>query len=152
MKIEGQTRKTGTTSLRAMNEGDISSVVKLFAQRTQRSLDTDRLEKNLSFLPSCVAEKDGQIVGFCYCYRFAPDIIELANIYVQVDHRNKGLGKSLRDYIAREAAPKFNALIAVNSQLHESLELVKRPTNFYIENGFHVLYKNKNTTIFIRDL
>lgn len=144
---------TGDVVVRPMTTEDVEACMTLYATYSPNKLNLARIREAVAQYPACVALSEERIIGFCYCYRFAPDILEIANIFVGSNHRNKRVGERLLDYIVKEARSDAKAaLIAVNSQLNPSHEPKASPTPFYIRNNFSVAYSNENTTIYIRSL
>ena len=131
---------------------DAASIVSLFKEYRRKSLGVARVRRNLRDFPSVLACSDGALVGFCYCLRFAPDILEIANIYVSKNHRNDGIGELLISELEARTDESVSAFIAVNSLRNQSLEKKIKPTNFYNRNGFRILYENSETTVYLKEL
>lgn len=138
--------------VRVLVAEDVEHILSIYARYTAKTIDLDRLQRSIGLLPGVVAERDGQIVGFAYCYRFAPDILELANIHVARERRDRHVGGLLLEAIVRSASEHANAIIAVNSLLNESAEEKRRPDSFYVSNGFSIIFQNAATSIYLREL
>jgi len=138
--------------VRPLVEDDVPRIVGLYARYTPKIIDLERLQRSIGVLPGFVAEQDGRIAGFAYCYGFAPDILELANIHVAREWRDKRVGKELVDAIVQAAPDRTSAILAVNSLLNESTEEKRRPDGFYVANGFAIIFQNAVTSIYLREL
>lgn len=138
--------------VRRMTERDIDSVVQLYKTYSPKPLDRERIAEVIRSYPSAVVVKDGVIVGFCYCFRFAPDILEIANIFVAKSARDHKIGAQLVRAIIRQAKPGIVGLIAVNSLLNPAHENKRSPTPFYRRNRFDVMYEGAHSTIYFREI
>ena len=60
----------------------------------QKISETD-LPRITKEYPSVCAWKNNELLGFSYCQSFAPDILEVANIYVRQDIQSQGIGTQI---------------------------------------------------------
>lgn len=96
--------------------------------------------------PGVVALADGLLAGFVICNRFAPDILEIANMRVSGDFRRKGIGRMLVSRLREEAAEKWSSFILVNSSLY-SQGSQPLAVSFYLKLGFSVVYRTANSNV-----
>ena len=85
--------------IRPVQPADIAELQRLYGEYRDVQLDRTRISSSISEYPSALIESDGAARGFAYCFRFAPDILELANTFVARDQRSHGLGGQLLDAI-----------------------------------------------------
>jgi hypothetical protein len=102
----------------------------------------------LNSYPSAVAFQNGRMFGFSYCFRFAPDIVELANIYIDSKSRQAGAGSRMIDFLVSQLAPEINAIIAVNSDLYPVTGEKRRPDSFYVRNGFRIVASTTSSVVY----
>lgn len=138
--------------LRTLRPADLAPVENLYRIYTASSIDATRFARDVGQLPSAGAFLDDRLIGFAYCYRFAPDMLELANIHVAREARNHGLGGQLLQHILAACAPEHAAMIAVNSLARAAHESRRQPLNLYERHGFRVVHRTSQTTVFLRDL
>lgn len=128
----------------------ISEMRNLFSKRTGRH--SNQLGSNIPNFPSYVAFLKDDIVGFVTSKSFAPDMLEIANIYVDKQYRGSGLGTDLLRSLEEDCAQKHNALIAVNSMLYQSNENKRSAETFYVKNGYQCIFHTENTKVFCKNL
>lgn len=97
--------------------------------------------------PSAIARTQDTLVGFAYTKRFAPDILEIENIYVAASYRNKTVGHALLQLIESEASNHYKGLIPINSSLY-----VRPATAFYIKNGYSLVFQTGDSNVFAKNL
>ncbi len=105
--------------IRPGRSGDVEAIARLIANENGRAADRAEIVKDLASSPSVVVERDGQLLGFIYSRRFAPDILEWRNSLIAASARRLGLGT--RMVAAMEAATRqagYRATIGVNCRLH----------------------------------
>lgn len=88
--------------------------------------------------PSLIAQRpDGSILGFVYCNRFAPDILEVYNIFVCEPARGQGLGSRLIRRLEVEAhAAGWGGLVLINSVLYPNKLPGSLVSGFYEQLGY----------------
>jgi GNAT superfamily N-acetyltransferase len=96
---------------------------------------------------------EGKMVGFIYSYFFAPDILELANIYIDDTQRGKNIGSRLlhafEDDVRKSA---FNAVLLFNSAGYETTTQKISAAPFYLKHGYQNIATTEQTKIFFKDL
>jgi N-acetylglutamate synthase-like GNAT family acetyltransferase len=127
---------------------DIPEIDGLYHPYSSRHINVPRVTEALETYPSVAAIESGRIVGFAYCFRFAPDILELANIYVDSQARAAGLGSRMLDFMLSQISDAVEAVIAVNSDLYPVNSKKKRPDTFYLRNGFIILASTRDSTVY----
>src|SRR5688500_14284830 len=101
--------------LRKIDPEDIAKLKEIYRNYSGRDIAARRVEEAISGYPSVAALRAGEMVGFCYCFRFAPDIVELANIFVARAYRQSGLGSIMLKHLLDQISHPTQAVIAVNS-------------------------------------
>ena len=135
-----------------INEEIVKNIISFFYNYTGRSLSIDRIKKSIEKYPSCIAYKDNNIIGFAYTNRFAPDILELYNIFIHPEYRDKGIGGMILDKIEKNTKKRYSAIILVNSILYNNSKNKKNAINFYINNGYSMIGETKSTKIYFKNL
>jgi len=107
---------------------------------------------HISQFPSAVLVAADAVAGFVYTTDFAPDILELANIFVAPEHRNGGHGEELVAYVEAAAKEQFSSIILVNSMLYTSAEQKRPATRFYTRLGYKIIGSTQYTNIFYKEL
>jgi|SRR6056297_1401115 len=131
-------------------DSDLDRIDNIFNKSTGRKLNKN-VPRYLKTYPSVVAVRKETVVGFCYSRSFAPDILELMNIFLIESERGKGLGKMVIKAFENEAFKDFNSIILVNSKLYSSKENKRLATRFYLECGYKVVLSTPNSKIFGKD-
>jgi len=132
---------------------EIDEVAALHVRETTRTLDRVRFIDCIENFPSVLVRVDAELIGFAYSYRFAPDILELRNIVVASDYRNMGTGSQiLRQFETEAKIQAFTCVILVNSTLYTGPANRKRPTNFYLKNGYNIVHSTEQTNVFAKNL
>lgn len=112
-----------------------------------------RLGVILDNYPSVVTVNNQELIGFAYCIEFAPDILELANIFVSEEYRCLNLGTSMLNSIERQIKDsKCSGLILCNSDSYKSSKEKRPATNFYLNNKYKITAKTNNTRGFFKCL
>ena len=132
----------------AITERDFDALDALFATHAQRGIDRDRLRHALPHFPAVAVWAGKEIVGFAYMFGFAPDVAELANIFVLARHQNAGLGSRLLGALLDRLPEGIEAVIAVNSDLNAVLEQKRRPDGFYERMSFKIIASTPDSTIY----
>lgn len=135
-----------------MTVADFNDVHKLYKDYSLAAPDTERVARHLTSLPSAVALDNGRIIAFAYCFGFAPDIVELANIFVSKDYRDKKVGTRLLSHLEQRLEPPYRCIIAVNSLLHRTKETKRQPLSFYSSNNYRVIYQGEHTCLFLKEV
>jgi GNAT superfamily N-acetyltransferase len=99
-----------------------------------------------------VAEAAGEVVGFAYTGSFAPDIVELANIFVAEKVRSRGVGAALLRDIEDRARGSFRAVILVNSMLYPGRPDKRPAGEFYLRSGYQLVWSTGPTLVFLKAL
>lgn len=134
--------------LRKATASDINAMDALYHPYAGRHINRPRITEAVAEHPSVVALDASQLLGFSYCFRFAPDILELANIYIDKQVRSDGLGSRMVAYLRQQLKPGIKAIIAVNSDLYAVRDGKRRPDNFYIRNGFRIVTTTNESTVY----
>ena len=122
-----------------------------FLSETGRQMDY--LPNRLKQYPAFNAFLDRKIVGFVNTKRFAPDILEITNLYVAQPYQGRGIGSQLLQGLETYCKKtQWKALILVNSQLYENKDGKGLAQNFYEKNGYQLSFKTSDTLCFYKVL
>ena len=140
--------------IRNMSSESLETALDLYKSYLDTNLSLPRLEYLTSTYPAKAAYNENhEMIGFCYTNQFAPDVIELANIFLIKEMRNKRVGQILLLDIVRHAYElKYTSVILSNSSLYTSQDEKKDPTSFYVRLGFRILYFTKHTNIYVAEI
>ncbi len=131
---------------------DVEEISSLHEFEYQRLANKNRIEEYIKDYPSVACEKGDRIVGFILSTRFAPDILELANVVVSKDERNKKIGSKLLvtfENIALKAG--WNSIILVNSTGYGGKDF-PRATGFYYRHGYKIVHSTEKTNVFLKKI
>lgn len=133
---------------------DVSEIVALYSAGSGRDIDGARIARNTSLYPAFVArETDGRMVGFVFSVDFAPDILELANIYVVPDRRSAGIGGLLMALVEKAAIDAgFNWIMLVNSMLYTATDTKRPATAFYSRHDYEIILDTGPSKVFAKRL
>ena len=146
--ICGRHDLVASIELRRAVIADIPAIEELYYPYSHRHINVPRVSDALVNYPSVTAWNDQKLVGFLYCFRFSPDILELANIYIDQQTRHAGLGSKMITFLRSHLSEQIKAIIAVNSDLHPVTDLKRRPDSFYFKNGFRLLASTNNSVVY----
>jgi GNAT superfamily N-acetyltransferase len=135
--------------VRKSRDSDYQYIAKIFSESTGRETNISVADYMKKY-PSVVADQGGEIVGFCYSKSFAPDIIELMNIYIKEPHRGKGLGKRLISEFEKICFDRFSSIILINSTLYPSKEEKRLATNFYKDCGYKEIMSTPSSKVYCK--
>jgi N-acetylglutamate synthase-like GNAT family acetyltransferase len=131
---------------------DMAAILALFQSELARRPNELRIEECLTSFPSQIAASEhGDLVGFAYSTRVAPDILELLNIVVKRNWRNQGIGGELLTRIEAMASP-YKVIVLYNSGLYENVDEKRDPTDFYQRHGYVAFSLTDNTKFFWKKL
>lgn len=137
--------------IRTIVSEDLDELSEMYKVYSGTGLRMEMVRQSIKQFPSSVALAQGNFVGFAYCLRLAPDVLELANIYVTAAHQGQGrVGLALLNHIIETASDRWAAVIAANSFLKITMVEKRDPTSFYARNGFAVIAQTEHTKIFWR--
>lgn len=133
---------------RRITPQNISELSEIYRSYAGNGLKEEMVILRSSGYPAWVYYEEGRAIAFFYCFHFAPDILELANIFISQAHRSKGLGVKLLGRLFNDLVPPFRYVIAVNSTLNDTNDEKGNPENFYIRNGFKRIAETDNSVVF----
>ena len=132
---------------------DLPAIAELFEAHTGRPADLDVLGSWIDTFPSAAAHDNGALVGFLVTCRFAPDVLEIANLHVGPSHRRRGVARRLLGTVAEPASRMgYRAAIVASSTLNVSLERRVDARSFYESLGFGVVFETPSTSILAMSL
>ena len=140
--------------VRQTQPDDVPQMLQEYRKYLDTGISEDRIRFLVSNFPSyCIIHESGNIIGFTYCGRSTPDILELCNIFVAQSYQCMGLGTELlkRTLLgAKEAG--YLAVILSNSRLYHTKTKKPDPTNFYLRLGFSEVFSTTGSKIFAAHL
>jgi GNAT superfamily N-acetyltransferase len=132
---------------------DLDAIAQLYRTQLGREPDLARIGQYLEEFPSAIAEVAGfGIVAFAFTTRFAPDILELANILVDANWRNRAIGSQLLELIEDLAKESFSAIILVNSMLYSTVGKKRLASDFYLRAGYQNILKTPSSFVYSKPL
>nr|WP_241737531.1 GNAT family N-acetyltransferase [Neptunicella marina] len=138
-----------TVNLRRAGASDIADMSQLFMFYSGRDISAN-LQQYIDQYPAALAEIEGRIVGFAYSRTFAPDVLELLNIFVKQDCQNSGLGSKLLRFFESLAFDHYQGVVAVNSLLYASARNKRFASNFYLKNQYDTILTTENSRIYAK--
>jgi len=138
--------------LEATRTEHLPGIFSLYRRYLAREPNEPRIAMHISQFPSAVLVTADAVAGFVYTTDFAPDILELANIFVAPEYRNGGHGEELVAYVEAAAKEQFSSIILVNSMLYTSAEQKRPATRFYTRLGYKIIGSTQYTNIFYKEL
>nr|WP_299344217.1 GNAT family N-acetyltransferase [Allomuricauda sp.] len=140
-------------SIKNLKDQDIDGVMSFFRKFTGRDLLEKRLGDSVRKYPCCIIFANAEIIGFSYTNRFAPDILELSNIFVHPEFRSHGIGGMMLKRIEKESLKGgYTGLILVNSLLYDNRSDKRFATNFYVKNGYLEIVRTESSKVFFKSL
>ena len=134
-------------------EEDALSIASEYWRHQASNYHLEKVKSALRNYPSKIAEKEGSLIGFVYCRKFAPDILEIDNLFVNEEFRDRGLGSSLLAELESQAGGNYSGLILTNSSLYNNPVVDKRdPSSLYGRHGFKLVFSTKNSRVFAKGL
>ena len=138
---------------RSAKTSDYDLIVSLYKEFRPDWTPQEQMPQSLDKYPSVVAVEKNKVIGFAYCYTFAPDILELANIYVSNDFRLSNIGSQLLENLEDQITQtKFKGLILTNSDLYKAEQDKPSATQFYLKNGYQEIAGTEFTKIFYKEI
>ena len=138
-------------TLRAGAPSDAERLSAMIARELEREISADSIRPRLVDHPSRVAENGEEIVGFVYCQRFAPDLLEVANVLVTRSQRDRGLGSRLLTTLEEAVTPEIGGLVLVNSDLSRGPG-GRRPDALYVRCGYRLVFETAVSRVFAKRL
>lgn len=135
--------------IRAAGIDDLDAVAALFERENGCTSQRDFIAKCLEHYPCALALQDGHLQGFIYCQRFAPDILEIANLLVAEACRGMGVGSRLLAEVERLADTEWASLILVHSLLYPHPPR-RSPADFYGKQGFTPIHRTSASTVYAK--
>lgn len=137
--------------LKPIEAPEILNIVDLFFAETGRKLSSQRIQQQVRDYPSlCAIDDRGLVLGFIYSGRFAPDILELMNLYIRNSDRSQGWGSQLIKTFEANVLKdgQYRAIILVNSCLYESQTTDRPATDFYLKHGYSLCLNTGDSRVF----
>ncbi len=138
--------------IRKATDKDIMSMIDLYRQFREWNPPAKFVE-GVKELPAFIASHNDNIVGFVTLTSFAPDIVELYNIYVSDKFQSQGLGSKFLEFV-EDALKKnsYRGIISVNSDGYIAYGAKRDATKFYEKNKYSCITKTSDTRIFYKSL
>ncbi|WP_411818086.1 GNAT family N-acetyltransferase [Hyphococcus sp. DH-69] len=136
-----------------LHPGDEEKILTLYRTYRTNTYPPQMVRQLLADFPSVGVFHKGALIGFSYFEYFAPDIIELGNIFVHKEWRNAGLGKKIIALMeAHAAALGYKAIILTNSLGYETVEPKEHASGFYKRNGYENVLHTEQSDVFVKYL
>lgn len=136
----------------AENTQDVLNISCLFKRYSYRDLSHISVKECVENHPHVLAYENDVLIGFIYTNDFAPDILEIYNMFIHPDYRYQGIGTLMMQYTMDHIEEKYQGVIVANSALYDNNEDFVTAVPFYTRNDFDVISKTDNTTVLYRDL
>jgi len=140
------------TALHPATPNDTSIIAATFQKFTGRQLNETLLNLSLKSFPSAIWKTHDDIQAFAYCGMFAPDILELKNIFVVPEMRSHGIGAKMLSFIESIVSPHIHSIIVVNSMRYQTNEVKRPATQFYEQNGYRMVLRTGETWVLAKPL
>ncbi len=138
--------------IRQATSDDYEMIHALYAEYRPDWNPHKKLKDYLNTMPSALSFEGENLIGFAYSFPYAPDIIELANMYVEEKHQNKNVGSKILKFIEGQIEESnYKGLLFYNSDLHVSNKEKKDASRFYIKNGYRKIAETENTRVFFKN-
>jgi ribosomal-protein-alanine N-acetyltransferase len=101
--------------------------VEIFANPWSRRSFASEIRKDRSQTRSRVLEIDGEVIGFIISW-FIVDEVHLANVAVAIEHRHRGYGRALVEWLIEEARAASMSLVTLEVRVTnvEAIRLYER--------------------------
>jgi GNAT superfamily N-acetyltransferase len=137
--------------LQRLKASDFNIVNQAFSNEEGREIDPNARSYFTRFPSGKILNQD-RIGGFCYTKPFAPDILELRNIFVLPQMRNRRFGALLIEFVENIAkADGYRAMILVNSCLYQGKEN-RSAKSFYLQNGYAEILTTGRSLVFSKHI
>lgn len=142
-----------TIIIRKASVLDIDAIADLYRTQLGRDPDIARITDYINNYPACVAEVPNTgTIAFVFTTRFGPDVLEIANILVSSQWRNKEIGANMLGVLESYAKDKYSALILINSMLYSTVGKKRLAENFYLKCGYKIMLKTDNSIVFGKNI
>lgn len=131
---------------------EILDVSCVFKQYTHKDLNHITVKECIDNYPHILAYDNDNLIGFIYTNDFAPDILEIYNIFIHPDYRHQGIGTLMLQHMINNIKEKHQGIIIINSDLYDNDKGFVIAPPFYTRNNFDIIAKTDNTTVLYRDL
>lgn len=137
-----------------LTEDRVDEVRQLYFSMSGRNMDGGQLTSEaIESFPTVVVLDNDRVVGFVLSLKFAPDIVEISNIFIHPDYRNMSVGsKAQKLYEDKAKDNGWKGIIAVNSALYEGKKDTRPAESFYLKNGYQCIAKTDGTFVFYKEL
>jgi GNAT superfamily N-acetyltransferase len=115
-------------------------------------MDIGKIFDAISRFPCVIAKNDVNLIGFAFTSRFAPNILEVLNIFVSEDFRRKNIGTMILKKLEEQAFKITDAIILVNSILYRSNKKKRLADKFYLKNGYKEVFHMSGTKIWLKPI
>lgn len=145
--------KSSDVAIEKIQLDDVDEIIRLYQKFRNNWSPITELPEKLEKYPALKVLVENSIIGFAYCYSFAPDILEIANIYIDENYRSQGVGSELLKSLEEQAVKEnYKALILNNSDAYEGKAESKPSSNFYLGNGYKLIAETVFTRVFFKEI
>tara|TARA_R110000868_G_scaffold323558_1_gene584499 strand:- start:110 stop:556 length:447 start_codon:yes stop_codon:yes gene_type:complete len=140
--------------IRQINIEALPDIINLYRVLRPDWVPPSTTEQQLKKCPAYGAyTPNNDMVGFIYSHDFAPDILELYNIYVCRALRGKSVGSRLLQAFEKDARYRdYNAVLLFNSDAYETAQKKISAAPFYLKHGYQKIAMTPQTKIFFKNL
>lgn len=139
-------------TIRKAGPDDLEVFKRLVQEETGLTPNPLMLDR-LTNYPSVAAEVEGVVIGLVYTVKFTQDILQMAQILVVPEYRNKGIGEKLVQHLESIVEEPYVSMIVTNTDTYPSQREKKKPaTAFYLRNEYHIIAETDDSRVFYKVL
>jgi GNAT superfamily N-acetyltransferase len=140
--------------IRTINADALPDIIKLYRVLRPDWVPPSTTAQQLDKYPAYGAyTADNDMAGFIYGNYFAPDILELYNIYICDALRGKSVGSRLLQAFEEDTGLRdYNAVLLFNSDAYETAQEKISAAPFYLKHGYQNIATTPQTKIFFKSL
>lgn len=126
---------------------DILNISCLFQKFSMRKLNHISVKDCIKNYPHILAYDNNSLIGFLYTHNFAPDILELYNLFIHPDYRYQSIGTLMLQHLIENVERQYRGIIVINSSLYNDKGDFVTAVPFYTRNDFDIIAKTDNTSV-----
>ena len=130
---------------------EIMNVSSMFQMESKRKLNHIKVKECIDNYDHVLAYDEDKLIGFIYANEFAPDILEIYNMFIHPDYRNQGIGTLMLQHFINNMDEKYQGIIVINSSLYDQNEKFISAVTFYNMNNFNLIAMTDNSSVLYYD-